>query len=73
MYVSLLGDCFCILLLGSKYFPDHRLPENVVATTDAKSALLGADYCLHAVPVQVVSFCWLFFTLPSLHISIERK
>ncbi|QCE00783.1 glycerol-3-phosphate dehydrogenase [Vigna unguiculata] len=35
-----------------KYFPDHRLPENVVATTDAKSALLGADYCLHAVPVQ---------------------
>ncbi|KHN39986.1 Glycerol-3-phosphate dehydrogenase [NAD(P)+] [Glycine soja] len=34
------------------YFPDHRLPENVVATTDAKSALLGADYCLHAVPVQ---------------------
>ncbi|KAG5052677.1 hypothetical protein AAZX31_02G204900 [Glycine max] len=35
-----------------KYFPDHRLPENVVATMDAKSALLGADYCLHAVPVQ---------------------
>ncbi|CAJ1970554.1 unnamed protein product [Sphenostylis stenocarpa] len=35
-----------------KYFPYHRLPENVVATTDAKSALLGADYCLHAVPVQ---------------------
>ncbi|XP_027332926.1 glycerol-3-phosphate dehydrogenase [NAD(+)] 2, chloroplastic isoform X2 [Abrus precatorius] len=35
-----------------KYFPDHRLPENVVATIDAKSALLGADYCLHAVPVQ---------------------
>ncbi|KAE9596002.1 hypothetical protein Lal_00030781 [Lupinus albus] len=38
-----------------KYFPDHRLPENVVATTDAKSALLGADYCLHAVPVQFSS------------------
>uniref|UniRef100_A0A151U031 Glycerol-3-phosphate dehydrogenase [NAD(+)] n=1 Tax=Cajanus cajan TaxID=3821 RepID=A0A151U031_CAJCA len=35
-----------------KYFPDHSLPENVVATTDAKSALVGADYCLHAVPVQ---------------------
>lgn len=35
-----------------QYFPDHRLPENVIATTDAKSALLGADYCLHAVPVQ---------------------
>ncbi|KAK7372908.1 hypothetical protein VNO80_06298 [Phaseolus coccineus] len=39
-----------------KYFPDHRLPENVVATTDAKSALLGADYCLHAVPVQFSAF-----------------
>ncbi|KAL1308706.1 hypothetical protein AAHE18_17G125400 [Arachis hypogaea] len=35
-----------------KYFPDHWLPDNVVATTDAKSALLNADYCLHAVPVQ---------------------
>ncbi|KAK7301061.1 hypothetical protein RJT34_11917 [Clitoria ternatea] len=35
-----------------KYFPDHRLPENVVATMDAKGALLDADYCLHAVPVQ---------------------
>ncbi|AES98368.1 putative glycerol-3-phosphate dehydrogenase (NAD(+)) [Medicago truncatula] len=34
------------------YFPDHTLPENVVATTDAKSALRDADYCLHAVPVQ---------------------
>ncbi|KAK7258796.1 hypothetical protein RIF29_24383 [Crotalaria pallida] len=38
-----------------KYFPDHRLPENLVATTDAKSAFLGADYCLHAVPVQFSS------------------
>ncbi|KAK9016132.1 hypothetical protein V6N11_007212 [Hibiscus sabdariffa] len=35
-----------------KYFPDHKLPENVTATSDAKTALLGADYCLHAVPVQ---------------------
>lgn len=35
-----------------KYFPEHKLPENVVATTDAKAALLNADYCLHAVPVQ---------------------
>ncbi|PPS05970.1 hypothetical protein GOBAR_AA14671 [Gossypium barbadense] len=36
----------------SKYFPEHKLPENVTATSDAKTALLGADYCLHAVPVQ---------------------
>ncbi|MBA0665682.1 hypothetical protein Goklo_002167, partial [Gossypium klotzschianum] len=35
-----------------KYFPEHKLPENVTATSDAKTALLGADYCLHAVPVQ---------------------
>ncbi|XP_071723252.1 glycerol-3-phosphate dehydrogenase [NAD(+)] 2, chloroplastic-like [Rutidosis leptorrhynchoides] len=38
-----------------KYFPQHKLPENVLATTDAKAALLGADYCLHAVPVQFSS------------------
>ncbi|KAF8402475.1 hypothetical protein HHK36_010560 [Tetracentron sinense] len=38
-----------------KYFPEHKLPENVVATTDAKTALLGADFCLHAVPVQFSS------------------
>ncbi|TYJ38323.1 hypothetical protein E1A91_A05G436200v1 [Gossypium mustelinum] len=31
---------------------DPALPENVTATSDAKTALLGADYCLHAVPVQ---------------------
>lgn len=40
--------------LPSKYFPEHKLPDNVVATTDAKMALLGADFCLHAVPVQVI-------------------
>uniref|UniRef100_A0A7N0UEW2 Glycerol-3-phosphate dehydrogenase [NAD(+)] n=1 Tax=Kalanchoe fedtschenkoi TaxID=63787 RepID=A0A7N0UEW2_KALFE len=34
------------------YFPEHKLPENVIATTDAKAALCGADYCFHAVPVQ---------------------
>ncbi|XAR66036.1 Glycerol-3-phosphate dehydrogenase (NAD(+)) [Bertholletia excelsa] len=38
-----------------KYFPDHRLPDNVIATTDAKAALLNADFCLHAVPVQFSS------------------
>uniref|UniRef100_A0A803PQ14 Argininosuccinate lyase n=1 Tax=Cannabis sativa TaxID=3483 RepID=A0A803PQ14_CANSA len=35
-----------------KYFPKHKLLENLIATTDAKVALLGADYCLHVVPVQ---------------------
>ncbi|CAN6565273.1 unnamed protein product [Malus baccata var. baccata] len=38
-----------------KYFPEHKLPENIIATTDAKAALLGADYCFHAVPVQFSS------------------
>ena len=38
----------------SKYFPEHKLPDNVIATTDAKAALLDADFCLHAVPVQVL-------------------
>lgn len=35
-----------------KYFPNHKLPENLTATTDAKASLQGADFCLHAVPVQ---------------------
>ncbi|XP_073124611.1 glycerol-3-phosphate dehydrogenase [NAD(+)] 2, chloroplastic isoform X2 [Henckelia pumila] len=35
-----------------KYFPGHKLPENIIATTDVKDALLGADFCFHAVPVQ---------------------
>lgn len=55
-----------MLILLSKYFPEHKLPENVIATTDARAALLGADYCLHAVPVQVFEFtlvfCCFFFT-----------
>ncbi|GAA0166409.1 dehydrogenase [Lithospermum erythrorhizon] len=38
-----------------KYFPEHYLPSNVTATTDAKAALLGADFCFHAVPVQFSS------------------
>ncbi|XP_024971369.1 glycerol-3-phosphate dehydrogenase [NAD(+)] 2, chloroplastic isoform X1 [Cynara cardunculus var. scolymus] len=37
---------------NGKYFPDHKLPENVIATMDAKTALTRADFCLHAVPVQ---------------------
>ncbi|KAH7672482.1 Glycerol-3-phosphate dehydrogenase NAD-dependent protein [Dioscorea alata] len=38
-----------------KYFPNHMLPENVFATTNARDALLGADFCLHVVPVQCSS------------------
>ncbi|KAL3524066.1 hypothetical protein ACH5RR_016900 [Cinchona calisaya] len=38
-----------------KYFANHQLPENVIATTDAKAALLDADFCFHAVPVQFSS------------------
>jgi glycerol-3-phosphate dehydrogenase len=37
----------------SKYLPEHRLPENIVATTSAADALAGADFCFHAVPIQV--------------------
>ncbi|KAL3682526.1 hypothetical protein R1sor_000548 [Riccia sorocarpa] len=37
---------------NSKYFPRHKLPVNVKATTDPKAALEGAEYCIHAVPVQ---------------------
>lgn len=40
---------------NGKYFPEHQLPGNVTATTDAKAALLGADFCFHAVPVQFSS------------------
>ncbi|XP_068644251.1 glycerol-3-phosphate dehydrogenase [NAD(+)], chloroplastic-like isoform X3 [Aristolochia californica] len=41
--------------INCKYFPDQKLPGNVTATTDAKAALVGADFCLHAVPVQFSS------------------
>uniref|UniRef100_A0A803MJM2 Glycerol-3-phosphate dehydrogenase [NAD(+)] n=1 Tax=Chenopodium quinoa TaxID=63459 RepID=A0A803MJM2_CHEQI len=43
--------------LNCKYFPNHKLPENLIATTDAKYALQGADFCLHAVPVQSENAC----------------
>ncbi|WOL05444.1 glycerol-3-phosphate dehydrogenase [Canna indica] len=35
-----------------KYSPEYKLPENIVATTSSKDALVGANFCLHAVPVQ---------------------
>ena len=48
----------------SRYFPEHKLPDNVIATSDAKSALLGADYCLLAVPVQVFRVPTMFSFFP---------
>ncbi|GJN09878.1 hypothetical protein PR202_ga27926 [Eleusine coracana subsp. coracana] len=41
--------------VNCKYLPEHRLPENIVATTSAIDALTGADFCFHAVPVQFSS------------------
>ncbi|CAN6469438.1 unnamed protein product [Victoria cruziana] len=40
---------------NSKYLSSYILPNNVCATTDAKAALLGADFCIHAIPVQFSS------------------
>lgn len=39
----------------SKYLSEYSLPENIVATTSASEALAGADFCFHAVPVQVLT------------------
>eukprot|EP00775_Hariotina_reticulata_P003061 gene3061-3341_t len=38
--------------VNSKYLPDFTLPSNVRATTDAVEAISGAQYAVHAVPVQ---------------------
>ena len=37
---------------NAKYLPSHALPPNVRATSDAAEALTGADYIVHAIPVQ---------------------
>ncbi|XP_011622727.1 glycerol-3-phosphate dehydrogenase [NAD(+)] 2, chloroplastic isoform X1 [Amborella trichopoda] len=34
------------------HLPDYKLPGNIRATLDAKDALQGSDFCIHAVPVQ---------------------
>ncbi|XP_020584383.1 glycerol-3-phosphate dehydrogenase [NAD(+)], chloroplastic isoform X2 [Phalaenopsis equestris] len=47
----LINETHC----NCKYFPDLKLPENIVASTSPKDALHGADFCLHAVPVQFSS------------------
>lgn len=38
--------------INARYLPRHTLPDNVRATNDAKEAIVGADYIVHAVPVQ---------------------
>ena len=38
--------------VNQRYLPDFTLPPNVRASTDAAEALEGADYIVHAVPVQ---------------------
>eukprot|EP00128_Syssomonas_multiformis_P014849 Colp12_sorted_trinity150504_noHs@1009 len=35
-----------------KYLTNYTLPENLVATTDAKVALDGCDYIVHSIPLQ---------------------
>ncbi len=37
---------------NAKYLPEYELPESVRATTDPAAALAGADFIIHAVPVQ---------------------
>lgn len=41
--------------MNVKYFPQHQLPRNVAATTDAKEAIWNAQFCIHAIPVQASS------------------
>ena len=38
--------------VNERYLPKHVLPRNVTATTSPEEALDGADYIVHAVPVQ---------------------
>lgn len=49
---SSLCNCINTSHVNRKYFPMHTLPRNVIATTDAKEAFEGSEYCIHAVPVQ---------------------
>jgi glycerol-3-phosphate dehydrogenase (NAD+) len=37
---------------NERYLPTHTLPSNVRASTNAAEALAGADYIVHAIPVQ---------------------
>lgn len=38
---------------NSRYLPGMALPENMRASTDVHSVLAGAQYVVHALPVQV--------------------
>ncbi|KAK9810164.1 hypothetical protein WJX72_005939 [[Myrmecia] bisecta] len=38
--------------VNTRYLKDHVLPENVTATTSLAEAIAGAQYAVHAVPVQ---------------------
>ena len=38
--------------VNERYLPGRTLPLNVRATTDPREAIIGAQYALHAVPVQ---------------------
>jgi glycerol-3-phosphate dehydrogenase (NAD+) len=38
--------------VNARYLPTHTLPPNVRASTDAAEAIAGADYVVHAIPVQ---------------------
>ena len=37
---------------NTRYLKEFKLPENVRATTSAEEAIRGAQYAVHAVPVQ---------------------
>jgi glycerol-3-phosphate dehydrogenase (NAD+) len=38
--------------VNTRYLKDWKLPSNVTATTSAAEAITGAQYAIHAVPVQ---------------------
>jgi len=52
--------------INSRYLPDYELPPNVSATTDIEAAVEGAQYAVHAVPVQASRA---FFTKNKAHIA----
>ena len=38
--------------MNTRYLNGFALPQNVTATTDIEEAIAGAQYAIHAVPVQ---------------------
>lgn len=47
-----LADDINSLHCNTRYLPDFKLPPNVRATTNAAEAIQGAQFAVHAVPVQ---------------------